>query len=136
RSKRASATSSTESRSRPPSSPRGRRAKRRPAHTPAASRLEQNRAGIRIELGRLVLGEAALHDGAREDADEAASLLDDGHALEVVLLERSEAVVERERAIEREVRRLGDLAQPYFDGRTSGGDNFAHEGLAREHADQ
>ena len=50
--------------------------------------------GVAVVAGRrrLVLGEAALHDGARQDADEAA-VLDDRNALEILLLEETESVL-------------------------------------------
>ena len=49
---------------------------------PGSARLNQ------VQLGRLVLGQPALHDRAREHADELA-VLDDRHALEVLLLEEA-----------------------------------------------
>ena len=59
-------------------------------------------------LRPLVLGEAALEHTAREDADEPP-LLDHRHALEVVLLELAERLVDVEVGVDRKPRRLGDL---------------------------
>src|SRR6478736_1690398 len=56
---------------------------------------------------RLVFGEPPLHARAREDADELP-VLDHGHALVVVLLEKRERVVEAHRGIDRGIRLLGD----------------------------
>src|ERR1700726_3637624 len=99
------------SRSQRRSCPSPRKARRRPAPTPVASRkaLEEHRTGIGIELRRLVLRQPALHDRARENADEPAALLDHGHALEVTLLQLVESVLERHRMVERKKRRLGEL---------------------------
>jgi hypothetical protein len=78
---------------------------------------------------RLVLGEAALDDRARQDADEA-SALDDGHTLEVELLQHPESLVERQRCVERVVRRLRDVAQGDRARIEPRGDDRAYERLA------
>ena len=45
-------------------------------------------------------------------------------------------VVERHRRVEREPRRLGDLAQPHLARVPAGGDDLANERLPRDHADE
>ena len=127
RSRPASATSSTVPRSQPPSCRSRRRAPRRRAPTPAARSLGLGR--------RLVLGETALQHGPREDPDEPA-VLDDGHALEVVLLERVERLLQVHRRVEREERRLGDLAHRRRARVEPGRDDLLHERLARDDADE
>jgi hypothetical protein len=79
--------------------------------------------------------EAPLHDGAREDADEAA-VLDDRNALEVAHLEHPECLLQVERRLEREDRRLGDRAEQGRLRVEPGGDDLADERLARDDADQ
>src|SRR5205823_1525636 len=73
--------------------------------------LEHERARFRLALPRLVLGEAALHDGARQDAHQTPALLDDRNPLEILLLEKAEGTLEPETGVEGEVRRLGDPAE-------------------------
>ncbi len=72
--------------------------------------LENHRARVRVELG----GSSSARrrcTTARERTPTRRPLLDDRNSLEIVLLQLVEAVVERERGIEREERRLCDLAQ-------------------------
>ena len=75
----------------------------------AELRIFGARAGRRRRL--LVLGEPALEDGAREHADEAA-VVDDRHALGVVLLDEAERLVERRVGVDRVVGRLGERRRP------------------------
>ena len=64
-----------------------------------------------LVLGRrLVLGQPSLQHRAREHADEP-SVLEDGHPLEVLLLEKTERLVERELGADRVQRHLDDLPQ-------------------------
>ena len=79
--------------------PEPKRAKRRPAPTPAASRPSQ---AVFVDRRRFVLGEPALQDASREDADEPAAL-DHRHPLGVVLLEEAERLVERSIGVDRVV---------------------------------
>src|SRR5439155_23355098 len=110
---------------------RGRRSSRR-----LYLLLEHERARFRLALPRLVLGEAALHDGARQDAHQTPALLDDGNPLEVLLLEEAEGILEPETGVEGEVRRLGDLAEDHGARLQPGGDDLAHERLPGHDADQ
>src|SRR5436189_1370560 len=88
-----------------------------------------------LDERRFVLGEPTLQDAAREHADEPA-VLDHGHALEIVLLELAERVVERERHIDRVERRLGDLSETSRTWIAAGCDDLPDERLAGDHADQ
>src|SRR5581483_10583569 len=64
---------------------------------------------VRLVLrGRLLLGEAALDDRAREHADQA-SLLEHGRPLDLGLLEQPVALVEREVGLESQCRRVDRL---------------------------
>ena len=92
-------------------------------------------AGV-LGLGeRLVLDEAALDHRPREDADEAA-VLDHRHALEVVLLQLPEPLLERHPALEREVGLLRDLAERRRAWVAAGGHHLADEGLAGHDPDE
>ena len=66
----------------------------------------------------------------------AGRRVDDRHALEVLLLEEAERLVERRVRVDREVRLLGDLAEPVVARVAPGGDDLAHERLARDDADR
>jgi len=66
---------------------------------------------------------------------EAHSLVDAG-ALEIVLLELAECVVEGESRVERMERRLGDLAGSRRSWVATFRDNFADERLASDHSDE
>src|SRR6185437_5935398 len=97
--------------------------------------LEDDGAGLGLAFRRLVLGEAALHHGTREDADEPAALLHDRYPLQVFLLEEAEGTLELEGGVEREVGRLRDLAQRHSTWIQSRGDHSANERFARDDAD-
>ena len=105
----------------------------RPAPTPAAESL----LGLSLDrLGqRLVLGQSALQHGPGEDADEA-SLLDHGDAVEILLLEEAERLVEGQLGADHVLRHLDDLAQPRRARVAPGRDHLAHERLARDDAEQ
>src|SRR5438309_386127 len=98
--------------------------------------LEHERARFRLALPRLVLGESALHDSARQDAHQTPALLDDRNPLEILLLEKAEGTLEPETGVEGEVRRLGDLAEGHGARLQPGGDDLAHERLPGHDADQ
>ncbi len=85
-------------------------------------------------LGRLVLGEAALHDRAGEHADEPA-VLDHRHALEVAR-PRARGTPRRagRSASSVKMRRLGDLAERRRRADRDRGDDLAHERLPRHDA--
>ena len=73
-----------------------------------APRRQPDRYRVAVQLGRrLVLGEAPLQHAPREHADQPA-VLDDGHALCVVLLEEAKGLLERDVRADRVVRLLGD----------------------------
>ena len=60
----------------------------------------------------------------------------DRHALEVLLLEERERLLELHRRLERRVRLLGDLAERDLPGVASRGDDLADQRLARDDAAQ
>src|SRR5207237_9372007 len=68
--------------------------------------------------------------------DEPSALLDDGHALEILLLENVEGGVELEASVEREVRGLRDLAKHHAARVEPLRHDLAHERLARHDAEQ
>ena len=84
---------------------------------------------------RLVLGKAALERAPGEHAYQAP-VLGHGNALEIPLLEQLKGLVEGEVGVDRAVRRLGDRAELRRPRVAPGGDHLAHEGLARDDADE
>src|SRR4029077_13251124 len=128
-------------RERRPEAPPGRRRISPRPRSYAANRrsdLQDERAlgTLFLFLRRLVLGEAPLHNRAREHSDEPSVLLDDRYALEIPLLEEVERVVEAEARGEREVRRLGDLADSHGARIEPRGDDCTPERLPRHTPEQ
>ena len=105
----------------------------RPGSRAAAARLELDRLDL-LE-GRLVLREPTLQHRAREHADEPA-VLEHGDALEVVLLEEAERLVQRELGVDRVQRHLDDLAQRGRARVAARRDDLADERLSRDDAEQ
>src|SRR5260370_41262869 len=88
-----------------------------------------------VGFRRRVPGRGPLPDGPREHADEPV-VLDDRDAFEIALLQGVERLVERPLRVEREERRLGNVAEPYLPRVEAGRDHFANERLARYDTDE
>ena len=93
----------------------GSRRRRRDTLTASCTRATARQASAlrrrrQLRLGLLVLGQPALQHAARQHADQPA-VLDDGHALGVLLLEEAEGLVERRVGVDRRVRLLRDRAE-------------------------
>src|SRR5688572_8526359 len=98
-------------------------------------RLRRGRQlGRLVVLGRLlVLREPPLQDAARKHSDQPPVAVDDGDALEILLLQEAERVLERNVGIDGVVRRLGDLAKAGRPRIASRGDDLPYERLSSDH---